>query len=51
LRSKWRLTLHPVIRGDGLSLFGPREKHTRLELRASKTFMTGIIAAHYLTKR
>lgn len=51
LVDEWRLTLQPVILGDGLPLFGKRESRTRLELRSSKTFGTGVIAAHYVTKR
>jgi dihydrofolate reductase len=51
LVDEWRLTVHPAILGDGLSLFPKREKRTQLELRSSKTFGTGVIAAHYLTRR
>jgi len=51
LVDEWRLTLHPVILGGGLPLFAKREERTRLELRSSKTFGTGVIAAHYATKR
>lgn len=51
LVDEWRLTLQPAILGDGLSLFGKREKRTRLELRSSKTFGTGVVAVHYVTKR
>jgi len=51
LVDEWRLTLHPVILGGGLSLFPQLEKRTPLELRSSKTFRTGVIAAHYVTKR
>jgi dihydrofolate reductase len=51
LVDEWRLTLQPVILGGGLSLFGEREKRARLELRSSKTFGTGVIAVHYVTKR
>jgi dihydrofolate reductase len=51
LVDEWRLTLQPVILGDGLSLFGKREDRTPLELRSSKTFGTGVIAVHYVTKR
>jgi dihydrofolate reductase len=51
LVDEWRLTLQPVLVGDGLRLFGKREARTRLELRSSKTFATGVIAAHYITKR
>jgi dihydrofolate reductase len=51
LVDEWRLTVQPVILGDGLSLFPRREKRTQLELRTSKTFATGVIAAHYVTKR
>ena len=48
---EWRLSLQPVIVGGGLPLFGKREERTRLELRSSKTFGTGVIALHYTTKR
>jgi dihydrofolate reductase len=51
LVDEWRLTLQPVILGGGLPLFGTREQRTRLELRSSKTFGSGVIAAHYVTKR
>jgi dihydrofolate reductase len=51
LVDEWRLSLQPVILGDGLPLFGKREERTRLELRSSKTFGSGVIAVHYLTKR
>lgn len=48
---EWRLTLQPVILGGGLPLFDKLEKRAKLELRSSKTFGTGVIAAHYATKR
>jgi len=51
LIDEWRLTVQPVILGDGLSLFGKREQRAQLELRSSKAFSTGVIAAHYVTKR
>jgi dihydrofolate reductase len=51
LVDEWRLTLQPVILGGGLPLFPDGDKRTQLELRSSKTFRTGVIAAHYSTKR
>jgi dihydrofolate reductase len=51
LVDEWRLTLQPAIVGDGLPLFGKRENRTRLELRSAKTFGSGVIAVHYVTKR
>jgi dihydrofolate reductase len=51
LVDEYRLTLQPVILGGGLPLFGTLEKRAPLELRSSKTFRTGVIAAHYVTKR
>ena len=51
LVDEWRLTVQPVIVGGGLPLFGKREKRARLEVRSSKTFGTGVIAVHYVTKR
>jgi dihydrofolate reductase len=47
LVDEWRITVQPVILGDGRSLFPKREKRAQLELRSSKTFRTGIIAVHY----
>ena len=51
LVDEWRLTLQPVILGGGLPLFGKSEARTRLELRSAKTFRSGVIAVHYVTKR
>ena len=51
LVDEWRLSLQPVILGGGLPLFGKREERTRLALRSSKTFGSGVIAVHYVTKR
>ena len=51
LVDEWRLTLQPVILGGGLPLFDKLEKRAKLELRSSKTFGTGVIAAHYAAKR
>lgn len=48
---EWRLSVQPVVLGGGLSLFPTRDKRTQLELRSSRTFSTGVIAAHYVTKR
>jgi len=47
----WRLTLQPVILGRGIPLFAHLEKSTKLELRSSKPFASGVIAIHYATKR
>jgi len=51
LVDEWRLSLQPVIVGGGKSLFGAREQRARLELRSSKTFGSGVIAVHFVTKR
>ena len=51
LVDEWRLSLQPVIVGGGLPLFGKRAERTRLELRSSKTFRSGVIAVHYVAKR
>jgi dihydrofolate reductase len=51
LVDEWRLTVHPVILGDGRSLFPNRAKRAQLELRSSKAFRTGVVALHYVTKR
>jgi dihydrofolate reductase len=51
LVDEWRLSVNPVILGGGLPLFVNRDKRTPLELRSSKTFRTGVMAVHYVTKR
>lgn len=51
LVDEWRLTLQPVVLGGGLPLFTRLEKRSQLELRSSKTFRSGVIAVHYVTKR
>jgi dihydrofolate reductase len=47
----WRLNVQPVIVGSGLPLFAHVEHRTQLELRSAKTFSSGVIATHYVTKR
>jgi dihydrofolate reductase len=51
LVDEWRLTIQPAILGGGLPLFAHVEKRAKLELRSSKSFGSGVIAAHYVTKR
>jgi dihydrofolate reductase len=51
LIDEWRLNLQPVVLGRGLPLFAQVERRTRLELRSAKTFSSGVIATHYVTKR
>ena len=51
LVDEWRLTIHPVIMGGGLPLFAPGTPRTKLELRSTRSFRSGVIAAHYGTKR
>ncbi len=49
LVDEWRLTINPVALGAGLPLW--KEKRTDMELRSTKVFNSGVIAAHYITKR
>jgi dihydrofolate reductase len=51
LVDEWRLTIQPVIVGAGLPLFAHTEKRAKLELRSSKSFSSGVIAAHYVARR
>jgi dihydrofolate reductase len=50
LIDEWRINVQPVAIGGGLALFPP-EHRTRLALRSAKTFSSGVIATHYVTKR
>jgi dihydrofolate reductase len=47
----WRLNVQPVVVGRGLPLFAHVERRIQLELRSAKTFSSGVIATHYVTKR
>lgn len=51
LIDEWRLTWQPVILGGGLPLFGGKEARSRLELRSSKTFRSGVVATHHVVRR
>jgi riboflavin biosynthesis pyrimidine reductase len=51
LIDEWRLTWQPVIVGGGLSLFGGKEARSKLELRSSKTFRSGVVATHHVRAR
>jgi dihydrofolate reductase len=47
LIDEWRLTIQPGILGKGLSPFAPVETATRLALRSTRSFRSGVIAVHY----
>jgi len=51
LIDEWRLTWQPVIVGGGLPLFGGKEARSKLELRTSHTFRSGVVATHHVAKR
>jgi dihydrofolate reductase len=51
LIDEWRLTWQPVIVGGGLPLFGGKEARSKLELRSSKEFRSGVVATHHVVKR
>ncbi|XDD46885.1 dihydrofolate reductase family protein [Leptospira sp. WS39.C2] len=53
LIDEYRIVVHPVIVGKGPRLFSnhPLEKSLRLDLISTKTFPSGNVAHHYLTRR
>jgi dihydrofolate reductase len=51
LIDEWRLTWQPMIVGGGLPLFGGKEARTKLELRSSHTFRSGVVATHHVVRR
>jgi len=44
------LFINPVILGKGIPYLQDVKTHTKLELVSSKTFPSGLICAHYITK-
>jgi dihydrofolate reductase len=47
LIDEYRLTVHPVILGNGISMFTNNRAKSRLELLDSKTLKSGVVTLHY----
>ena len=47
LVDEYKLTLHPVILGAGISLFDNNIEMSNLKLLASKTLGSGVVTLHY----
>jgi len=43
----YKLTLHPVVLGKGISLFDSNTQMSKLKLLESKTLGSGVITLHY----
>jgi dihydrofolate reductase len=51
LIDEYRLTLHPVIMGTGISLFDGNITKSGLKLLEAKTLNSGVVALHYAANR
>lgn len=51
LIDEYRLTVNPVILGQGMPIFKDIKAKTDLNLLNSRTFNSGVVALHYETKR
>jgi dihydrofolate reductase len=50
LIDEYRLTLHPVILGEGISLFESDAQTSNLQLLETKTLGSGVVTLHYINK-
>lgn len=49
LIDEYKLTIHPVILGKGLSVFQSNDTRSKLKLVEANTLRSGVITAHYAT--
>jgi dihydrofolate reductase len=49
LIDEYRLTVHPIILGKGISMFANNNTKSNLKLLDSKTLKSGVVALHYST--
>jgi dihydrofolate reductase len=49
LIDEYKLTIHPIILGQGLSAFRDNDTRSKLKLVESRTLKSGVITAHYAT--
>lgn len=47
LIDEYKLTLHPIILGEGISLFDSNTQRSNLKLLESKTLGSGVVTLHY----
>ncbi len=50
LIDEYKLTLHPVILGEGISLFDSNTQMSKLKLLESKTLGSGVVTLHYVPR-
>ncbi len=50
LIDEYRLTLHPIVMGEGISLFDSNKQKSKLKLLESKTLGSGVVTLHYTNR-
>jgi dihydrofolate reductase len=51
LIDEYKLTVHPIILGGGISVFTDNTTKSTLKLLDSKTLKSGVVTLHYATAR